>query len=436
MVGEDDWQETKMIHEWLCRSRFSVLLAGSLAASLSLLPGARADDLAQGGRHWVATWQGSPQTPDPLTASLVPLLPSYANQTLREIVHISIGGPQVRLRLTNSFGTQSLVIGAVHVARAGEGSTIRTATDRTVTFNGEGGITIPPGTVAVSDPVDLWVPRLADLAVSIYVPQDTGPATQHSLGVQTSYVTAGDATGAAGFAQGSATTILTRPFLSNVEVLGSSQAVAVVTLGDSITDGYNSTVDADARWPDQLARVLVSRYGNKVAVSNAGIGGNRVLNDAIGPNALARFDRDVLTQAGVRYITVLEGINDLGFSVVLPPDQEVSAQQVVDGYRQLIARAHERGLAIYGCTLTPFEGAGYYSDTGEAKREAINAFIRSGGEFDAVIDFDEVVRDPQNPLAFLPAYDSGDHLHPSDAGYAAMGTSIDPALFQPGEGQD
>lgn len=254
--------------------------------------------------------------------------------------------------------------------------------------------------------------------------------------MQTSYVTAGDATGAAGFAQGSATTILTRPFLSNVEVLGSSQAVAVVTLGDSITDGYNSTVDADARWPDQLARVLVSRYGNKVAVSNAGIGGNRVLNDAIGPNALARFDRDVLTQAGVRYITVLEGINDLGFSVVLPPDQEVSAQQVVDGYRQLIARAHERGLAIYGCTLTPFEGAGYYSDTGEAKREAINAFIRSGGEFDAVIDFDEVVRDPQNPLAFLPAYDSGDHLHPSDAGYAAMGTSIDPALFQPGEGQD
>jgi lysophospholipase L1-like esterase len=378
----------------------------------------------------------SPQTFDPLLASLVPLQPSYNNQTLREIVHLSIGGPKLRLRLTNSYGTQSLVVGAVHVARAAEGSTIRGSTDRTVTFGGEGSITIPPGAVAISDPVDLAVPALADLAVSIHVPQDTGPATQHSLGVQTSYVTTGDATGAAGFPTGNAATILTRPFLSNVEVFGVNQAVSVVTLGDSITDGCNSTVDADARWPDQLARVLVGAYGNKVGVSNAGISGNRVLNDGIGPNALARFDRDVLTQAGVRYVTVLEGINDVGFSVALAPSQDMGAQQVIGGYRQLIARAHERGLAIYGCTLTPFQGAAYYSDAGEAKRETINGFIRSSGEFDAVIDFDQVVRDPQNPLAFLPAFDSGDHLHPSDAGYAAMGTSVDPALFRPTEEQD
>ena len=416
--------------------RRGLVLAGLFAASLPLLPAARADDLAQSRRHWVATWQGSPQTFDPLLASLVPLQPSYNNQTLREIVHLSIGGPKIRLRLTNSYGAQSLVIGAVHVARALEGSTIRGSSDRTVTFGGEGGITIPPGAVAISDPVDLPVPALADLAVSIYVPQDTGPATQHSLGVRTSYVATGDATGAAGFPMGSATTILTRPFLSNVEVFGINQAVAVVTLGDSITDGYNSTVDADARWPDQLARVLVGAYGNKVGVSNAGISGNRILNDGIGPNALARFDRDVLTQAGVRYVTVLEGINDVGFSVAFAPNQDVSAQQVIGGYRQLIARAHERGLSIYGCTLTPFKGAVYYSDAGEAKREAINEFTRSSGEFDAVIDFDQVVRDPQNPLAFLPAYDSGDHLHPSDAGYAAMGTSIDPALFRPTEEQD
>ena len=417
-------------------SRRGVVFAGLLAAGLPFAPAAWAGDQAQGNRHWVATWQGSPQTFDPALAGLIPVQPSYNNQTLREIVHISIGGPKIRLRLTNSYGTQSLSVGAVHVARSVEGSTIRSSTDRTVTFGGEGGITIPPGAVAVSDPVDLPVPALADLAVSIYVPQDTGPATQHSLGVQTSYVTSGDATGASGFPQGSATTILTRPFLSNVEVLGASRAVAVVTLGDSITDGYNSTVDADARWPDQLARVLVTAYGNKVGVSNAGISGNRVLNDGIGPNALARFDRDVLTQAGVRYVTVLEGINDIGFSVALAPSQEVSAQRVIGGYRQLIARAHERGLAIYGCTLTPFKGAGYYSEAGEAKRQAINEFIRSSGEFDAVIDFDQVVRDPQDPLAFLPAYDSGDHLHPSDAGYAAMGTSIDPALFRPTEEQD
>lgn len=417
-------------------SRHGVVFASLFAAALPFTPAAWADDQAQGNRHWVATWQGSPQTFDPLVANLIPLQPSYNNQTLREIVHVSIGGPQIRLRLTNSYGTQSLVVGAVHVARAVDGSTIQGGTDRTVTFGGEGSVTIPPGAVAVSDPVDLSVPALADLAVSIYVPQDTGPATQHTLGVQTSYVTGGDATAASGFPAGSTATILTRPFLSNVEVLGNSRAAAVVTLGDSITDGYNSTVDADARWPDQLARVLVAAYGNKVGVSNAGISGNRVLNDAIGPNALARFDRDVLTQAGVRYVTVLEGINDVGFSVGIAPSQEVSAQQVIGGYRQLIARAHERGLAIYGCTLTPFKGAGYYSDAGEAKREAINTFIRSSGEFDAVIDFDQVVRDPQDPLALLPAYDSGDHLHPSDAGYAAMGTSIDPALFRPTEEQD
>jgi len=355
---------------------------------------------------------------------------------LREIVHISIGGPDIRVRLTNSYGTQSLVVGAVHIANAGEGSTIRPSTDRTVTFGGQGSITIPPGAVAVSDPVSLSVQPLSDLAVSIYVPQDTGTATQHTLGQQTSYVTDGDATGASGFPQGIATTILTRPFLSNIEVFGANQAVTVVTLGDSITDGYNSTVDADARWPDRLAQVLVGRYGNKVGVSNAGISGNRVLNDGIGPNALARFDRDVLTQASVRYVTVLEGINDVGFSVAFAPNQEVSAQQVIGGYRQLIARAHERGLAVYGGTLTPFKGSGYYSDAGEAKREAINEFIRSSGEFDAVIDFDQIVRDPQNPLAFLPAYDSGDHLHPSNAGYAAMGTSIDPVLFRPTEEED
>lgn len=425
-----------MINIMLRHGRRGVLLAALCAASLPMLPAARADELAPGQEHWVATWQGSPQAFDPVAARFIPLQPGYADQTLREIVHLSIGGMELRLRLTNSYGTQPLAVGAVHVARAAAGSTIMSGTDRTVTFGGQDGITIPPGAVGISDPVRLSVPSLSDLAVSIYVPQDTGPATQHSLGLQTSYVTSGDATGADGFPKDSAPTILTRPFLSNVEVLGAKRAVAVVTLGDSITDGYTSTVDADARWPDQLARVLVGRYGNSVGVSNAGISGNRVLNDGLGPNALARFDRDVLTQAGVRYVTVLEGINDFGYSVALVPDQEVSAQQVIVGYRQLIARAHERGLTIYGCTLTPFKGATYYSDAGEAKREAINNFIRTSGEFDAVIDFDQVVRDPQDAPTFLPAYDSGDHLHPSDAGYAAMGNSIDPTLFRPMDAQD
>ena len=416
-------------------SRYGAVFAGMLAAGLPLAPTAWANGQAPGNRHWVATWQASPQGSDPLIANLLAPPPSYANQTLREIVHISIGGPEIRVRLTNSFSTQSLVLGAVHVADAGDGSTVKPGTDRTVTFGGQGSITVPPGAIAISDPVDLSVQPLSDLAVSIYVPQDTGSATQHTVGEQTSYVTGGDATGAASFPPGAAT-ILARPFLSNVEVLGAKQAAAVVAFGDSITDGFNSTVDANARWPDALARVLVRHYGNRVGVSNAGIGSNRVLNDAVGANALARFDRDVLTQAGVRYVTVLEGINDVSVSSTYAPAQEVSAGQVIGGYRQLIARAHERGLAIYGCTLTPFKGAAFYTDAGEAKREAINGFIRSSGEFDAVIDFDQLIRDPQNTLAILPALDSGDHLHPNDVGYAVMGTSIDPALFRPAEEQD
>ena len=410
-------------------NRRGLVLAGVLAAGLAAAPMAWADERAMDG-HWVATWQASPQGADPLIANLLAPPPSYANQTLREIVHVSIGGPGLRVRLTNSFSTQSLVVGAVHVGQSAGGSAVAPGTHPALNIGGQGGVTVPPGAVAVSDPVGLPVPPLSDLAVSIYVPQDTGSATQHTVGLQTSYVVAGDATAAAGLPPGAAT-ILTRPFLSDVEVLGDRQAAAVVTLGDSITDGFNSTVGANARWPDQLARVLVGTYGNKVGVANAGIGSNRVLNDAVGANALARFDRDVLTQAGVRYVTVLEGINDVSVSSTYAPTQEVSAEQVIGGYRQLIARAHERGLAIYGCTLTPFQGAAFYTDPGEAKREAINAFIRSGGEFDAVIDFDLVVRDPQNVLAIRPAYDSGDHLHPNDVGYAAMGNSIDPGLFRP-----
>ncbi|TDH61433.1 SGNH/GDSL hydrolase family protein [Dankookia rubra] len=415
---------------WRRFGRRALLAAGLLAGMAPVVaPALARDGQDADGRHWVATWQGSPQTGDPLLANLVPPPPSYADQTLREIVHVSLGGPQLRLRLTNSYGAQTLVVGAVHVARAAEGSGIRPGTDRPVTFAGQPGASIPPGAVLVSDPVDLAVPALSDLAVSLYVPQDTGPATQHTLGVQTSYVTAGDATGAESFPPDAAT-ILTRPFLSNVEVLGTPQSYAVVTLGDSITDGYNSTVDANARWPDQLARRLRAQYGNRVAVSNAGISGNRVLHDAIGPNALARFDRDVLVQAGARFVTVLEGINDIGFSVALAPAEAVTAEQIIAGYRQLIARAHDQGLTIYGCTLTPFQGAGYYSEAGEAKRQAVNAFIRGGG-FDGVIDFDKAVRDPQNPAMLLAAYDSGDHLHPSDAGYAAMAAAIDLSLFDP-----
>jgi lysophospholipase L1-like esterase len=217
--------------------------------------------------------------------------------------------------------------------------------------------------------------------------------------------------------------------LTDVEVVASKRTLAIVTLGDSITDGTNSTLDANHRWPNFLAARLVAHHAN-LAVVDEGIGGNRILHDLVGPNALARLDRDVLTQAGVGYATVLLGINDIGFSVRNQPTQPVSATEIIAGYRQMITRAHERGIKIFGCSLTPFEGAAYFTAEGEAEREAVNSFIRTSGAFDGVIDFDAAVRDPAHTTRLLPANDSGDHLHPNDTGYESMANSIDLSLFR------
>lgn len=406
-----------------------VRLLAPLAMASAVLTAAPADVLAQAAPapHWVGTWGASPS--DPL-AGAMPATAAYGNQTLREIAHLSIGGGTIRIRLSNALGTTALVVGGVHVARSAGNDAIVPRSDRPLTFSGQPSITIPVGAQAISDPVDLAVAAQSDLAVSIYLPQQTGPLTQHSLAVQTSYVAAGDETGSARL--DSPATIQVRPLLSAVEVAGAAQAVAVVTFGDSITDGYHSTVDLDRRWPDDFSRRLQARYGNRVGVVNEGISGNRVLNENAGPNAQERLDRDVLAQPGVKYVTLLEGINDIGFSQIAGyAGQAVSADAIIAGYRQIIARVHDRGLRIYGGTLTPFVGAGYASPEGETKRQAVNAFIRDSGEFDAVLDFDKALRDPANPAMMLPAYDSGDHLHPNDAGYEVMAYSIDLSLFRP-----
>ena len=256
------------------------------------------------------------------------------------------------------------------------------------------------------------------------------PGTLHLTGQQTAYVGAGDQTAASTLAPTFTTTA--RFLLSGVDALQGGLAATCAAFGDSITDGYRSTVDANHRWPDYLAqRLQGSGVLSGLAVANEGISGNRVLADGYGPNALSRFDRDVLSRPGVRFVTLLEGINDIGFPSQFGPSAgpEPTADQVIAGYRQLIARAHERGVLVFGGTLTPYQGASYYASAGEAIREALNAFIRSSGEFDGVIDFDAAVRDPSNPLRFLPAYDSGDHLHPSDAGYRQMADSVDLSLF-------
>jgi len=344
------------------------------------------------------------------------------------VVHTSLGGDEARVRLSNAFGTESLVIGAAHIALRGMNAGIVSGTDRALTFSGSGSVTIPPGALVVSDSVKLGVPALSDLAVSLFLPGPTGQATWHAAALATNYVSQpGDFTGAVDMPVDH--TVASWFYLTDVEVNSSKDTFAVVTFGDSITDGTRSTPDTNHRWPNLLAERLAQHHA-KSSVVDQGIAGNRVLHDLVGPNALARFDRDVLAQAGVGYVIVLLGINDIGRSTTGQPPQPVNAEEIIGGHRQMIMRAHQQGLKIVGCTLTPFEGAAYFTPEGETKRETVNNFIRTGGAYDGVIDFDSAVRDPSHPSRFLPMYDSGDHLHPNDAGYKAMADVIDISLFK------
>ncbi len=383
-------------------------------------------------KDWVGTWGASQQTLEPPFIAANPA--QFSNQTIRQIVPLSMGGKTLRLRLSNEFGRTPLRVGEVRVAQQLAGASILPGSDRVVTFGGQVNVTIPAGAPMLSDPIPMRVEALSNLVVSLYLPDTVMVNTFHSLGLQTSYVSS----------PGNFTAAITPPvaststswfFLSGVSVKADSRSAAIVALGDSITDGFASTVDANRRWPNVLAaRLQAHRRYQDVAVVNQGISGNRTLHDLIGPNALARFDRDVLATPGARWLIVLEGINNIGIPGAFGlAAEQVSAADIINGHRQLIARAREQGLKIYGATLTPFEGTtfpGYYTAAGEAKRQAVNAWIRSSGEFDAVIDFDRALRDPANPGRMLPAYDSGDHLHPNDAGYQAMANAVDLRLFR------
>ena len=376
---------------------------------------------------WVATWGTSPSTPGSFgqagaTGS------DFENRTLRQIVHTSVGGDSVRIRLSNRHGSLPLEIGAVHIAARSEGARIEASSDRALTFGTETSIKIPAGAFVLSDPVALEVEPLADLAISIYFPSDTGTPTSHGTGLQTNYISP-PGNFAATEQIPDAQTSQSWFFLTAVEVRPSERTGVVVTLGNSITDGTLSTVDANSRWPDHLARRLAARGSGALGVVNAGIGGNRVLHDlgGFGVNALARLGLDVLSVAGVTHVVVLEGINDIGLGGTLAPEV-VSSDEIIAGHRQLIARAHARGLKIYGATLTPFEGAFYFSPEGEVKRQAVNEWIRTSGAYDAVIDFDAATRDPNQPSRFRPGF-SQDSLHPNDMGYKAMADAVDLTLF-------
>ncbi|MEQ1870398.1 MAG: SGNH/GDSL hydrolase family protein [Vicinamibacterales bacterium] len=359
---------------------------------------------------------------------------SLNDVTLRQIVRTSVGGDRVRVVFSNTYGRTPLRIAAAHVALRSKDATLAPGSGRRLTFGGLAETTIAAGAVVVSDAAALKVPALTDLAVDLYLPGDsiaaTSPITTHNGARQTNYLsTAGNHAGVADFPV--ATTTAAWFFLSRVEVTSPSAAGAVVTLGDSITDGYNSTPDRNSRWPDHLAaRLLGPKNRMALGVLNVGIDGNKVTMDGLGVSALARLDRDVLVQTGVTYVVVLEGINDVGLARGGP---RATAPQLIAAHRQLIARAHARGLTIYAGTLLPFEGTtipDYFTPEGEATRNAVNQWIRTSREYDGVIDFEAALRDPKQPARLLAEYDSGDHLHPSDAGYAAMAAAIDLKLFK------
>ena len=413
------------------------MLAGGLAAfALPFAASVHAAEL-----HWARAWGASPQAPvaanGPFAGS-----PTFHDQTIRQVIRLSGGGRSVRVRFTNEFGNAPITVGAAHLALAGAGGATRPGSDRVLTFGGKPTAVIPPGAPLLSDPVDVPVKAMSRLAISLYLPGRADACTCHGTSVEAGYVTAGDATGAASLPAAGGPAGLPRVLISGVDVATETPARTIVALGDSITDGVGSTPGADRRWPDLLAARLAAGWRG-LFISDEGISGNRVLNDGFGVSALARFDRDVLATPGLRYVILFEGINDIGISFMKRaeggplagvfsslPGRPVTAEDIIAGYRQLIARAHAHRVRIYGATITPYEGAATYSPEGERARQAVNAWIRSRCAFDAVIDFDRAWRDPVHPGRIREGLHMGDHLHGSDAGYRALADSIDLKLFR------
>ncbi len=395
----------------------------ALCLLLSLISIAPRTASAASPEHWVGTWAASPYSApnrDQLGAS---------DLTLRQIVHVSLGGSTARIVLSNEFGLTPLTIGSASLALTSPDGAI-TGAPTPITFSGRPSVIIPPGAMIVSDPAAFKFPPLSNLTVSLFVPsQPIQQLSQHGFAAETNFIVPGNAVTA---------TTLTTPkefaswiFLKGIDVEADKDAATIVTFGDSITDGALSTRNANARWPDVLSRRLQAdkKYAN-LGILNQGIGGNRVLHDTTGPSALARFDRDVIAQPGVKYVVLMESINDIGHATdPQKPYDVITAEDLIAGFTQLITRAHTHNLKVIGATLTPYVGAKYQSPAGETMRQAVNNWLRTTPLLDGVIDFDKVTTDPAHPGVYLPTVDSGDHLHPADAGYKIMGESIDLKLF-------
>ena len=410
------------------------LMQGVLAAALAagVLPACTHTSKKPLTPSPYAAWSAAQQDyNEPFPAAPPPL--AFNNQTLRQVLRVAIGGEQVRVRFSNVFGKAPLTIHGARVARSAGGSSIEPASDTELKFNGQASVTIPAGGELWSDAAALEVQAQGDLAVSMFLAAATPVATVHSWSLQTHYVAAGNA-----LSQETLPGAETRSsyyFLSGVDVLTSAKAHVAVAIGDSITDGAGTTPDTQRRWTNYLARRLqAAASAGTVSVVNAGIAGGRMISNGVGPRGVDRFDRDVLSQSGVSHVIILLGINDIAFPA-FGPNQEVTLEQMTAGMQSMIDQAKAKGLKVYVGTLLPFKGATvfgqpYYRDEFESKRQAFNDWIRSNTAIDHVIDFDRAIRDPANPLAMLPAYDSGDHLHPNDKGAEAMAEAVELSLLE------
>lgn len=438
-----------------CQSLFFLAAVAAMVLASALVTGDASAEKQHDIPHWIGVWAAAPQR------NVKGSVQIYHNQTLRLIVHTSAGGNKLRIRVSNVVGEQALVIGSAHIARRAAGADIDAASDRALTFGKSVSTTIPAGALAVSDPVDLDLPALSDLAISLFLPQATQITTLHILAKQTNYISteSGDSTGAPNFPV--LKTISFWPFLTGVDVLASGQGATIVAFGSSLTDGDGTNKDTNQRWPDILAQRLQKNRDTHLGVLNEGIIGNRLLRDsasphqaggppplgpafeqlgqALGDAGVKRFQRDVLSQPGVKYVILGLGVNDILFpGTFVPATPGVTSRDLIAGNRQLIALAHKHGIRAIGTTIPPFEHAlfrdppfdGLYSPEKEKIRQEVNAWVRSTREFDGIIDFDAAVRDPEHPTQILAAYDSGDHLHPNNEGNVAEGNAIPLVLFR------
>ncbi|MFL6076338.1 MAG: SGNH/GDSL hydrolase family protein [Mycobacteriales bacterium] len=423
----------------------TLAVAGAMAAAVvTALPHAPAvgDPVSpRAYAHWVDSWASMPQLTEPGNLPPAPFTQPnlvLADATVRQTIHLSVGGRFVRLRFSNAFGGADLPITQVSVAlplggRAGV-SAIEPGTSHPVTFDGRTSVVVPVGAQVVSDPLDLRLPARTNLTVTTYLAQGqaSNSITSHPGSRTTSYLLAGNHVGDPDLA--GATPVDHWYFLSGLEAWSPTTTQAAVMLGDSLTDGRGSTTNQNNRWPDQLLDRLQARHDTaRVAIVNEAAGGNRVLNDGLGPNALGRIDRDVLAQSGVAWLLVFEGVNDIGTADTTPAAQQTVTANLIGAYEQIITRAHAAGIRVYGATITPFGGNTGYDDPGglrEASRQAVNAWIRTSHRFDAVVDFDLAARDPANPRQLNPALDVGDHLHFNPDGYHVLADTVPARLFQ------